>query len=505
MVKVIKTENLAPGNIYEGAPLEHIHGEWIYNGLDCCLTEEIMGVIEPQLDPVTAETYKFSRALQAPILEMNLRGVLIDEPERQALITEYEKEIDQLSGQLNRILFEGLGLVLNWNSPKQLIELFYTHLGIPPITKRNGSGAYVPTVNREALEKLRNHFSAKPIVSHILRLRDIGKRVGTLRTETDRDSRIRTSYNIAGTTTGRLSSSFNDFGSGTNLQNIEQRLRRIFIADPGYKFANIDLKSGDSFGVGIILWNLFGDPAYLDACETGDIHTSVARMTWRDLPWTGDISLDKPIAETTNGYRDLSVRDLSKKLGHGTNYYGKPHTMARHTKLPVAVISDFQQRYFRAFPIQRWHEWTASELISKGYLTSVLGRKRWFFGRRNDDTTLREAIAYSPQSTTADVIDQGLLNIWRADLCQCLLQVHDSILMQYRETEEDKILPEILRLASIPIELKGGRTVIIPAEAKVGWNWSDQTKDNPDGLVKYKGHDERVRSHKATSFLDRRL
>jgi len=505
MVKVIRTEHLAPNNVYEGVSLPHTHGEWIYNGLDCCLTHEIFDTIEPQLDEHTRATYEFSKSLQAPILEMNMRGVKIDEPARQALITHYEADIRRLESQLRTILAEGLGIAgFNWNSPAQLISLFYTTLSIPPITKRNDKGQYVPTVNREALEKLRNYFHAKPIVAHILKLRDLGKRVGTLRTEIDNDSRIRTSYNIAGTTTGRLSSSFNDFGSGTNLQNIEQRLRRIFISDPGYKFANIDLSAGDSRGVAGILWNLFKSDAYLNACNSGDLHTAVCRLAWRDLPWTGDAANDRAIADQP-AYRSMSYRDLAKRLGHGTNYMGSPHTMARHSKMEVSLIQDFQYRYFKAFPLQEWHAWVRSELLTKGYLFNLFGRKRWFFGRRNDDATAREAVAYAPQSTTADAIDRGLLNVWRRNNCQVLLQVHDSVLVQYPEEAEDEVLPVLLALIEEPIPLLHGRDLIIPAEAKVGWNWADVTKDNPDGLVKYKGHDERVRTNQAVNFLDRRL
>lgn len=484
---------------------------WVYNGLDCCITSEVFQVTESYLDNYTRGTYEFSKALQAPILEMNMRGVKIDQVKRQDLITEYRGELVRLERQLNQILFSGLGRAdFNWRSNQQLIDLFYQQLRIPPVKKRNAKGEMAPTVNREALEKLTNYYYAKPIISHILRMRDLGKRVGTLETEIDADGRIRTSYNIAGTTTGRLSSSFSDFGTGTNLQNIEQRLRRIFVADTGYKFANIDLKSGDSFGVGMILWNLFGDSTYLDACESGDIHTSVAKMTWQELPWTGDIKKDKALAEATIVYRDLDVRSMSKKLGHGTNYYGKPHTMAMHTKMEVSIIQEFQRRYFAAFPLQKWHGHVQSELLQRGFLVTLLGRKRWFFGRRNDDSTLREAIAYEPQSITSDTINRGMLQVWRQNHCQLLLQVHDSILVQYPERDEDTLLPRILEACAAPIELNGGRRVTIPVEAKIGWNWANVEYDrsgkvigNPDGLMEYKGEHDVRRRQPETTILDR--
>ncbi len=478
---------------------------WVYNGLDCCITNEVFQVLESQFDNNTRATYEFSKSLQAPILEMNMRGVLVDGQKKAELIRIYSAEVDRLAAQLDRILDLGLGAPgLNWRSNQQLISLFYGQLNIPPIRKRNSKGEQAPTVNREALEKLKNYHYALPIVHHLLRMRDQAKRIGVLRTDIDNDGRIRTSYNIAGTTTGRLSSSFSDFGTGTNLQNIEQRLRRIFISDPGYKFANIDLKSGDSFGLGMILHELFGDSKYLEACESGDIHTSVSRLAWKEIPWSGDLRRDKELAESTVAYRDLSVRDMAKKLGHGTNYCGTPFTMARHTHVERSVIEDFQtRRYFPAFPsIQLWHAHVRSQLQSQGYLVTLLGRKRWFFGRRNDDNVVREAVAYEPQSITSDIINRGMLEVWRSNCCQLLLQVHDSVLVQYKESDENEILPRILKTIVQPITLPSGRVVTIPVDAKVGWNWANQSADNPDGLSTYKGTPDVRKRSPQTSILD---
>ncbi len=134
---------------------------------------------------------------------------------------------------------------------------------------------------------------AKPIISHMSAMRELAKKISVLKTEIDGDGRMRTSYNIAGTDTGRFSSSFSEFGTGGNLQNIEEGLRSIFIADPGYKWAKCDAKSGESFVVGAIEWNLFDDPRYLEACETGDPHTAVARICWPSLSWTGQLKQDK--------------------------------------------------------------------------------------------------------------------------------------------------------------------------------------------------------------------
>lgn len=505
-MRAIKTHELTQLNM----PLSSTEQHWLYNGLDCALTHEIYHVIEPQLDAVTRATYEFEKSLQGPVLEMRLRGVLVDQGRRAEVIGEYGKQLVHLEANLSRLLREGLGLIeFNWRSPKQLLELFYVVLALPPIKKRNSKGIYAPTVDRDALERLDVHFYAQPIIAHILALRDIGKKIGVLKTEIDSDGRMRTSYNIAGTTTGRFSSSLGDFGTGGNLQNIEQRLRSVFIADEGYKFAYIDLEQAESRLVGAIEWNLFKDARYLDACESGDLHTTVCCLAWREqLTWTGDIKRDREIAEQPF-YRQHSYRHMAKVLGHGTNYNGKPFTMAKHTKLDQKLIAQFQDKYFAAFPAHRqWHARVAQELYVNGFLTSVSGRRRWFFGRRNDDATIREAIAFDPQGSVGDILNRGMLEVWRTSQCQLLLQIHDAILVQYPEHQEPEILPKILATIKVPVQLKHDRTLVIPSEAKIGWNWGEwDAGTNPDGLVKYSPTkpDARRRSRpaKAASILDR--
>jgi DNA polymerase-1 len=503
-MRAIKTHELSMLNM----PLSSTEQHWLYNSLDCCLTHEIFNVIEPQLDETTRATYEFSKALQAPVLEMRLRGILVDQERRKTVIEEYEVQLDFISHNLSRILTEGLGLTgFNWRSPAQLKDLLYTKLGLPPIKKRNSKGIYAPTVDRNSLEKLDVHFVAQPIISHILALRDIGKKIGVLKTEIDSDGRMRTSYNIAGTTTGRFSSSLGDFGTGTNLQNIESRLRSVFIADEGMKFAYIDLEQAESRLVGAIEWELFHDGRYLDACESGDLHTTVCKLAWRDLPWTDDFKTNREVAEQPF-YRQHSYRHMAKVLGHGTNYNGKPYTMAKHTKLQSSIISQFQDRYFSAFPAHRqWHASVAQELWTNGYLTTLTGRRRWFFGRRNDDATIREAIAFNPQGSVGDILNRGMLSVWRLGSVQLLLQIHDAILVQYPEEKESVLIPLLIKTIQHPIPLKHNRTLLIPAEAQIGWNWGKyDERENPDGLRTWKpaapDYRKRARPAKA-SLLDR--
>lgn len=99
---------------------------------------------------------------------------------------------------------------------------------------------------------------------------------------------------------------------------------------------------------------------------------------------------------------------------------------------------------------------------------------------------------------TAEEINKGMLDVWRANKVQLLVQVHDSILFQFPEELEDVIVPWALQTLRIPLDLPGGRRFVVPTEAKVGWNWGDFDKDNPgknpDGLIKWKGGDDRKRT-----------
>jgi DNA polymerase-1 len=471
----------------------------VYNGLDVCQTAAIWSALEPQLDDQARSTYEFSKSLQGPVLDMRLRGCLVDMERRDQVIDEFADLLDRLERDLDRLILEGVGMLsFNWRSNRDLQELFYNHLALPEILK---SGR--PTVDRAAREQLENYPSATQIVRHINLMTELGDKIAVLRTEVDHDLRIRTSYNIAGTGTGRFSSSLSEFGTGGNLQNVEESLRSIFIADRGYKFAKFDAKSGESFCVGAIEWDLFRDPRYLDACESGDPHTAVARLVWPSLPWTGDPKQDRSVA---NGkfYRAKSYRDTCKNLGHGTNYLAQPPTLAAMYRVDLELVQQFQPKYFAAFPAhQLWHEWTAEQLKSNGFLTTLTGRLRHFHGRRTDPRTLRQAIAYSPQGSLADIVNLAMLNIWRQNIATVMFQDHDAITFMYPEHLEDHIIPSLQRNLIIPIQLAGGRTLRIPYDCKTGWNKSEfHPEKNPDGLKEWEGHDNRKRTPQ-TEILDR--
>lgn len=471
----------------------------VYNGLDCCLTFEIFETLENQLrqksEPHAALIYSFERAMQAPALDIMKRGWRIDQKERESGQALLRVKQSKLTAILNVLASAVWDKSLNANSPAQLKSFFYVHMGLPE-QHSIVQGVRRVSTNREALEKLSVYFYAKPLINAILALREVTKKLSVLETEVSRDGRMRTSYNVAGTETGRWNSSASADGSGTNLMNVTEELRRMFVPDPGMKIGHLDKEQAEARVVGLLVYKVCGDSTYLDACESGDLHTTTARLVWPSLNWTGDNAQDREIAEQAF-YRHFSYRDMSKRGGHLTNYFGKPPMMGRHLKIPVQTAINFQDSYFKAFPgIREWHEWVRRELAKSQSLTTLLGRSRTFYGRPGDDATLREAIAFEPQSVIGDMVNLIIWLIWKHERrAQLLGQTYDSIDLQYPDNPEAEasILTHCLKLAEIPLTARD-RTIIIPTECSTGYNWSKHDpkcrihKDgNPRGLKKWRG------------------
>jgi DNA polymerase-1 len=476
----------------------------IYNGLDNCITYEV----HERLSTFQGNEliYSFERAMQAPALEMMLRGLRVDRLAVDSAVRHLRGQLEILQDLLNRYGEAVWDKPLNPRSSLQLKTLFYEVMKLP-VQYKLQKGKRTPSADRDSLEKLENYFHAKPICKAILAFRDIAKQIEFLCTSVDADGRIRTSYNVAGTETGRWSSSANAFGTGTNLQNFPDKLRSIFIADEGKKFAYCDLEQAESWIVGIRSWLVSGDRSYLTAIQSGDLHTTVAKLIWPNLPWVGNLRDDRLIAERPF-YRDYSYRDMAKRGGHGTNYYGTAPTMARHLKIPTAMMQEFQDAYFRAFPgiggsfnTNTWHRWVGERLQLEGQLTTMLGRTRHFFGRLSDDATLREAIAFEPQSVVGDLLNLGAWRIWsrgdKSDV-RLLAQLHDAVLIDFPEDQDSSTKPIIESLMRTELH-EGGETFVIPNDFSSGWNWgkfNDDPKRGPinlPGVRKWKGEETRKR------------
>jgi len=506
MAKIIKNVDI------QNIELDSEQTLWTYCALDCAVTLEIWQKIKKELDDTTSKTYQFEINSLKPAMAMMQKGLRVDLEKVKNMRAPLKKARLKLERMLNLFAQAATGKDLNHASPKQLQDLFYVHLGIPKIMSYKKGKSKVST-DREALEKLRENYPrAKVFANAILALRDIDKQLGVLETDRDKDNRIRCSYNVAGTETGRWSSSEAPWGTGTNLQNITKDLREIFIPDDGMTMFYADLEQAESRVVAY----LTGDQGYIDACESGDLHTTVVKMVWKNMGWSGDPVQERKLAENPY-YLQFSFRDMCKRAGHGTNYGLSATSLARHLKIKVAHATRFQLLYYGgvvsldsvnrwhqqdpkagfdellaygkvygekakyvevpgAFPgIRSWHNTIANELLNTGTLTTPIGRRRQFWGRLDDATTLRGAIAYVPQSTIGDLLNMGLYRVWnelRDDGVQVLGQVHDAILGQVPTEKVDELMPKIVECMTNPIQV-GERTLVIPSSVEVGNTWKN--------------------------------
>jgi DNA polymerase-1 len=459
--------------------------------------------------------------MQAPIIEMMLRGMRVDQEACSASalaiaakVRHYEELLDYI-GELSEmpqrksknkkkeIAGDYDARFLNARSGPMLKEFFYNICGAP-VVRSFKAGVVSSAMDEEALGKIKNHLLAKPFAKLVLEIRRLQEGLKRLRGAISKDGRAHTSYGIAGTTTGRLASSGWIDGTSQNLQNVAAELRHIYIADPGWKLCSIDLEQAESRMVGWICGTLFDMWKYLDFAETKDVHTYLTRLTWPDLPWTGEDKYDKKIAQswTMKGTElvlidsmpdgTLSLRDKSKRNGHGSNYNGTPKTLADRTQLSLKEVTRAQNIYFQEFPeIRKWQQYVIARVSAELPIVTPLGWERKFLGYPKSSTTHREAIAFAPQSSVGHLTCIGLYRVWQhfGSRIRMLLQVHDNIVFMFREDDdEDEIVSTALSLFEVPLHIPG-RTMIIPGESYTGYNWGyfdEKSGNNPRGLRKWK-------------------
>ena len=461
---------------------------WLYNGLDNCITYEVHEALLAQMNAQQRAVYNFELDQINPALEMCWRGFLIDEAERDSKIKLYEEHERQIEKTINILSNEVCGRDLNPRSSQQLKELFYVSMKLP-VQYTYARGDKLESMDRETLEKLSFYITAKPFVVLALRAKDIRKTLGFLRTGVDRDGRIRGAFNPSGTDTGRWSSNDSPFHSGTNLQNIKPDLRSICIADRGYRMGNVDLAQSESRFSGAYALHVTGRATYLDACESGDLHTRTASRIWPAIKTRADAE--------QSFYRDMSYRDMAKRGGHGTTYLGSARTMARHLKTTTEVMEKFQRDFFGAYPeLRQWHQAVATELQLTSKLTTLFGRTRTFWGLSSDPATLRKAVAFLPQSASVDYLDAGIMRIFRDPKLrrvQLLAQGHDALTFQFPDDLDPAwVLRSIASHIEVPFQVRG-RDVTVPVDASIGFNWGKYNDKNPEGLKSWHGADDRIR------------
>ena len=329
-------------------------------------------------------------------------------------------------------------------------------------------------------------FRSHPMLLSILKIRekrDLIERYANA--PIDADGRMRCSFDITGTRSGRLSSRISIYGSGTNLQTIPEYMRVMYIPDDGKVFIYRDLAQAEARIVAALandryLLDLFADP-------DKDIHRITAAAIFNKSP--EDITEEE--------------RFLGKKVRHAVNYgmdAGRFVEVVNEDAELTGIRIDFKlakrviDGFFMLHPNHKPVFWGGIErqLRQSMTLTNPFGRKRVFYDRWSD-AFLREAYSWIPQSTIGDLNNQAVINAYNEiELgmpetgAQLMLAVHDSILVQCNKDAVPQVNAALARCMTIPITVNG-HDLVIPTDSKVGGNWGNRGKhgENPNGLVKY--------------------
>lgn len=461
-----------------------------YNGLDCVATYEVK---DRQAEDLTAmgvwHVFEHEMSLIEPLTACTTRGIKIDLQLREELRARYNAEIARMDAALTT----AAGGAFNSKSPKQMQELLYTRLGFKQQISRKTKRV---TTDKDALAALAGKYN-HPILALILGIRqhrDFVERY--LDAKVDADGRMRCSFDITGTRTGRLSSRASIYGSGTNLQNIPVRkpegegIRRMFIADEGKVFVYRDYSQAEARIVAYLsnargLIELFED-------STRDIHRENAARIF-----------NKALSDISE-----SERYLAKRVVHACNYGMEAARLVQvvNEDAPITgvwidykIAQDLIDRYFLLYPEIQETFWkrVQDELRATRTLVSCepFRRKRTFYGRW-DDKLFRDAYAQIPQSTVGDLGSKALAECYyqiepKIEGAETLLNVHDSVMMQCWEKDVEEVASEMGRVMNIPLSVNG-YTFTIPTDCKVGHNWATVPKPievekgirppNPQGL-----------------------
>ncbi len=431
-----------------------------YAADDAMVVLRLMPQLTEELQAVQEE--KLFNDLEMPLVEvlagMEMAGIGLDTPYLARMSVELENRLGEITEQV----YQKVGQPFNLNSPKQLSEALFDQLGIsPPDGSRRTSSGYYSTA-AGVLESLRDRH---PVMSLILEHRELSKLQSTYVEALPQQvnpytGRVHTSYNQAGSRTGRIAS------SEPNLQNIPirtelgRRVRGAFIAAPGTVLLAIDYSQVELR----IAAHMAQDKAMLDAFRSDqDIHATTAAAI-------NDVPLDK-VTRTQ--------RRHAKAINFGLIYGMSPFGLTRTTDLTLAEAENFVQAYFEKFPgIKKYLDQIREFATKNGYVETMLGRRRHFpglQGQQNQQTRNREereAINAPIQGTAADIMKIAMLRmaaaLKRENLSShMLLQVHDELVLECPQDEVEAVL----LVAREAMEYAYHLDIPLKTDARTGVNW----------------------------------
>lgn len=400
--------------------------------------------------------------LVSVIASMEMEGIGLDKKFLQDMSLQLEEELQKLEGEI----YQAVGHEFNLNSPKQLSEALFSTLDLSPPNRKSKTPSGYYSTAADVLETLKDDHIV-PV--WVLKYRGYAKLKSTyvdaLQEQVNPDTqRVHTSYNQTGSVTGRIAS------SNPNLQNIPIRtelgrmVRKAFVAAPGFSLIAIDYSQIELR----VAAHMAGDQAMLKAFREGqDIHTSTAAAIH-----------GVPLNEVTDQQRS-DAKATNFGLIYGMSAYG----LTQSTDLTLAEAETFVGTYFERFPgIRDYLDKIKKQAKDKGYVETLLGRKRYFPGlastsnynlRRREE---REAINAPIQGTAADIMKLAMIKVaeklGKSGLsARMLLQVHDELVLEAPDQEVD----QTIELVQSCMENVYSLDIPLTTEAKYGENWGTLT------------------------------
>jgi len=432
-----------------------------YAAEDADVTLRLWQVLKPRLpaEHMLSVYETLERPLLRVLADMERRGISIDRQVLSRLSGEFAQEAAGLQAEINKLA----GELVNVGSPKQIGDILFGRLGLPGGTKtKTGQWA----TGARLLEELAEQGHKLP--QKILDWRQVSKLKSTY---TDAlpgfvnptTHRVHTSYALAATTTGRLSS------SEPNLQNIPirtedgRKIRRAFIADAGHKLVSADYSQIELR----LLAEIAGIEQLRKAFREGlDIHAMTASEMF-------GVPVKNMPAE---------VRRRAKAINFGIIYGISAFGLANQLGIEREEAGAYIRKYFERFPgIRDFIEETKVSARDKGYVTTLFGRKCHYPDIKASNASIRAfneraAVNARLQGTAADIIRRAMIRMDAALAkkkltARMLLQVHDELVFEAPNAEVDKTLPVVTAVmvdAPMPaISL----SVPLHVEAKAADNW----------------------------------
>ncbi|MEO1065994.1 MAG: DNA polymerase I [Pseudomonadota bacterium] len=434
-----------------------------YAAEDADVTLRLWMILKPRLvaDGMTSVYERLERQMVPTLARMEKRGISVD----RQMLSRLSGDFAQKAASVEAEIYELAGETFNVGSPKQLGEILFDKMSLPG-GKKTKTGAW--STSAQVLEDLAAEGHDLPV--KIVEWRQLSKLKSTytdaiptyINGETNR---VHTSYSLASTSTGRLSS------SEPNLQNIPVRteegrkIRQAFVAETGRKLLSADYSQIELR----VLAHMADIPQLKKAFDEGlDIHAMTASEMF-GVPVEG---------------MDPMVRRRAKAINFGIIYGISAFGLANQLGIARGEAKDYIDKYFERFPgIKDYMEETKKFVHANGYVETIFGRRAHYpdVNTKNPNHRAfyeRAAINAPIQGSAADIIRRAMMRMERAldDAklsAAMLLQVHDELIFELPAEEVDQTIPvvrEVMENATMPAL---SLSVPLSVDARAADNWDE--------------------------------